>query len=122
MAGVSLGGSTSGGWSFTLALWRQSRRRKSSAGTVQVTEDKPESTLEPGYLVICWNDPVNYMDYVTHVFQVVFGWQRKKAEFHMLQVHNQGRSVLTRESMEKAEHYVHQLQKYTLHATMERDE
>ncbi len=91
-------------------------------GTVEVTEDKPESTLEPGYLVVCWNDPVNYMDYVTHVFQVVFGWQRKKAEFHMLQVHNQGKSVLTRESLEKSEHYVHQLQKYTLHATMERDE
>jgi ATP-dependent Clp protease adaptor protein ClpS len=91
-------------------------------GTVQTTEEKPKSTLEPGFLVICWNDPVNLMDYVTHVFQVVFGWQRKKAEFHMLQVHNQGKSVLTRESMEKAEHYVHQLQKYTLHATMERDE
>jgi len=38
-----------------------------------------------------------------------------------LQVHNQGKSVLTRESMERAEHYVHQLQGYTLHATMERD-
>ena len=80
------------------------------------------SDLEPGYLVICWNDPVNYMDYVTHVFQVVFGWARKKAEFHMLQVHEQGKSVLTRDSMERAEHYVHQLQKYTLQATMERDE
>jgi len=54
--------------------------------------------------------PVNYMHYVTHVFQIVFGWPRKKAEFHMLQVHEQGKSVLTRESMEKAEHYVHQLQ------------
>ncbi len=91
-------------------------------GTVQTEEEKPKSGLEPGYLVICWNDPVNYMDYVTHVFQVVFGWPRKKAEFHMLQVHEQGKSVLARESMEKAEHYVHQLQKYSLHATMERDE
>ena len=80
------------------------------------------SGLEPGYLVICWNDPVNYMDYVTHVFQTVFGWPRQKAEFHMLQVHELGKSVLTRESMEKAEHFVHQLQKYSLHATMERDE
>ena len=79
------------------------------------------SGLEPGYLVICWNDPVNFMDYVTHVFEVVFGWARQKAEFHMRQVHEQGKSVLTRESMEKAEHYVHQLQKYSLHATMERD-
>jgi ATP-dependent Clp protease adaptor protein ClpS len=77
--------------------------------------------LEPGYLVICWHDPVNYMDYVTHVLQKVFGWNRKKAEFHMLQVHEQGKSVLARESMEKAEHYVHQLQRYTLHATMEPD-
>jgi ATP-dependent Clp protease adaptor protein ClpS len=82
----------------------------------------PRSGLEPGYLVICWDDPVNLMDYVTHVFQSVFGWTRKKAEFHMLQVHEQGKSVLTRESMEKAEHYVHELQKYSLHATMERDE
>jgi ATP-dependent Clp protease adaptor protein ClpS len=90
-------------------------------GTIQAPEDKSKSALEPGYLVICWNDPVNYMAYVSHVFQKVFGWPRPKAEFHMLQVHEQGKSVLTREGMEKAEHYVHQLQKYGLHATMESD-
>lgn len=78
--------------------------------------------LEPGYLVICWDDPVNLMHYVTHVFQVVFGWNKQKAEKHMLQVHKQGKSLLTRESLEKAEFYVHQLQKYNLHATMEREE
>ncbi len=88
----------------------------------QDEETDTKSDLEPGYLVICWDDPVNLMDYVTHVFQVVFGWPRQKAEFHMLQVHNQGKSVLARESLERAEHYVHQLQKYSLHATMERDE
>jgi len=88
--------------------------------TVQ-DETKSKDALEPGYLVVCWDDPVNLMDYVTHVFQVVFGWGRQKAEFHMLQVHNNGKSVLTRESMEKAEHFVHLLQKYSLHATMERD-
>ena len=91
-------------------------------GSVQEAQESPKSGLEPGYLVVCWNDPVNYMDYVTHVFQTVFGWQRQKAQFHMLQVHEQGKSVLTRDSLEKAEHYVHQLQKYSLHATMERDE
>ncbi len=77
--------------------------------------------LDPGYLVICWDDPVNLMDYVTHVFQTVFGWNRQKAERHMLEVHKLGKSVLARESLEKAEFYVHQLQKYTLHATLERD-
>ena len=88
----------------------------------QDEKSKSKSEQDPGYLVICWNDPVNFMDYVTHVFQSVFGWQKQKAEFHMQQVHNQGKSVLVRDSLEKAEHYVHQLQKYSLHATMERDE
>ena len=84
-------------------------------------QSKPKFDLEPGYVVICWDDPVNLMEYVTHVFQIVFGWPKPKAEYHMLQVHRQGKSVLARESLERAEYYVHQLQKYTLHATMERD-
>lgn len=88
-------------------------------GTDEQTDT--QTARDPGYLVVCWNDPVNLMDYVTHVFQVVFGWKKPKAEYHMLQVHNQGKSVLVRESLEKAEHYVHQLQKYSLHATMERE-
>lgn len=84
-------------------------------------ETDTRSGLEPGWLVICWNDPVNLMTYVTHVFQTVFGWNRQKAETHMLEVHRKGKSVLARTTMEKAEHFVHQLQKYTLHATLERD-
>ena len=91
-------------------------------GTVREAEEKPRSNLEPGYLVICWNDPVNLMDYVTHVFQAVFGWPKAKAEKHMLQVHQNGKSLLVRETFEKAEHYVHQLQGYGLNATMEREE
>ena len=89
-------------------------------GTDEQTD--PKNDLEPGYLVICWDDPVNLMGYVTHVFQSVFRWSKSKAEYHMLQVHNQGKSVLTRESLERAEHYVHQLQGYSLHATMEPDQ
>jgi ATP-dependent Clp protease adaptor protein ClpS len=87
----------------------------------QEKQTRTGDELEPGYLVVCWNDPVNLMQYVTHVFQTVFGWDRQKAERHMMQVHEQGKSVLTRESLEKAEFYVHQLQKYSLQATMERD-
>ena len=77
--------------------------------------------LDSGYLVMCWDDPVNLMEYVTHVFQVVFGWPRTKAEKHMLEVHNHGKSLLLHASLEQAEFYVHQLQKYNLHATLERD-
>ncbi|MBX3732427.1 MAG: ATP-dependent Clp protease adaptor ClpS [Verrucomicrobiae bacterium] len=87
------------------------------------TEILPESdakeTREPGFLVICWNDPVNHMAYVTHVFQTVFGWNRQKAEKHMLEVHQKGRSVLTRDGFERAEFLVHQLQKFSLQATLE---
>jgi ATP-dependent Clp protease adaptor protein ClpS len=87
-------------------------------------EQKTKSKDQPdrGYLVICWNDPVNLMDYVAHVFQIIFRWPKAKAEQHMLQVHNNGKSVLVRETFEKAEHYVHQLQGYGLHATLEREE
>ncbi len=88
-------------------------------GVVETTEEKPKSTLEPGYLVICWNDPVNLMVYVTHVFMRIFGWNKQQAEKHMLEVHEKGKSLLTREGAEKAEFYVHELQKYKLHATME---
>jgi ATP-dependent Clp protease adaptor protein ClpS len=94
--------------------------------TVPVTEKEQQTRSKDqpdrGYLVICWNDPVNLMDYVTHVFQVVFGWPKARAQRHMLQVHQTGKSLLVRETFEKAEHYVHQLQGYGLHATMEREE
>ena len=90
----------------------------------EVIEDQESSSkedLDRGYLVVCWNDPVNFMDYVTHVFQTVFGWNRQKAERHMMEVHEKGKSLLVRETLEKAEFYVHQLQKFSLHATLERE-
>ncbi len=90
--------------------------------TEKEQQTRSKDQLDRGYLVICWNDPVNLMDYVTHVFQVVFGWPKARAERHMLQVHQTGKSLLVRETFEKAEHYVHQLQGYGLHATMEREE
>ncbi|MBL9135609.1 MAG: ATP-dependent Clp protease adaptor ClpS [Verrucomicrobiales bacterium] len=81
---------------------------------------QPGHNLDPGYAVIVWNDPVNFMDYVTHVFMKVFRWNKQKAEVHMLEVHQKGRSVVAREGFEKAEYYVHQLQAYNLQATMEK--
>lgn len=86
---------------------------------IRENETRSEDELAPTYYVICWNDPVNLMVYVTHVFMKIFGWDRQKAEKHMLEVHEKGRSVLAREGAEKAEFYVHQLQGYQLQATME---
>jgi ATP-dependent Clp protease adaptor protein ClpS len=82
-------------------------------------EEKSADARAPAYFVICWNDPVNLMAYVTHVFMKLFGWNKEKAQKHMLEVHNLGKSILVREGAEKAEFFVHELQKYKLHATME---
>lgn len=89
---------------------------------VVTPREESRDALEAGYLVVCWDDPVNLMPYVTRVFQRVFGWDRARAERHMLEVHEKGRSVLVRESFEKAEAHVHQLRMYSLQATLEKDE
>lgn len=88
----------------------------------RTTEEKTgeKTNLDRGFLVIVWNDPVNFMDYVTLVFMKVFRWNKQKAETHMLEVHHKGRSVVAQESFEKAEYYVHQLQAFQLQATMEK--
>lgn len=99
-------------------------------GSIEIQRPQIETTpkgktadkFEAGYLVVCWNDPINLMPYVTHVFQTVFGWEKSKAERHMREVHELGKSTLIRETFEKAEFYVHKLQKYSLQATLERDE
>jgi len=37
----------------------------------QDEQTRTKESLDRGFLVICWDDPVNLMDYVTHVFQTV---------------------------------------------------
>ncbi len=88
----------------------------------QETGTKTQEVFDSGFLVVCWDDPVNLMEYVTHVLMKVFGWNRAKAEKHMLEVHNSGRSVLAREGRERAEHHVHELQRHHLHASLEKAE
>lgn len=73
------------------------------------------------WLVVVMNDPVNLMDYVVMVFRRVFGYDLAKARKHMLEVHEQGRSVLWSGSREQAEAYVYQLQEWQLSAKLQRD-
>ena len=87
-------------------------------GTIQ--ETRAEESLDSPWLVVVHNDPVNLMTYVTMVFQRVFGYPREKAEGHMLEVHQKGRSVLWSGMRERAELYVQQLHGYLLLATLEK--
>ena len=95
-----------------------------STSTVEVpvreTETHDEEELDVPWQVVVHNDPVNLMTYVTIVFQRVFGYPREKAERHMLEVHQKGRSILWCGVQERAEFYVQQLHGYLLLATLEK--
>jgi ATP-dependent Clp protease adaptor protein ClpS len=74
------------------------------------------------WVTIVWNDPVNLMSYVTFVFQNYFGYTRKKAEKLMLEVHHDGKSVVSSGSREEMERDVQAMHEYGLWATMEKAE
>ena len=83
-------------------------------------ETRSKEDIDLPWQVVVHNDPVNLMSYVTMVFQRVFGYPRERAEKHMLEVHNNGRSILWSGVRERAELYVQQLHGYLLLATIEK--
>jgi ATP-dependent Clp protease adaptor protein ClpS len=74
------------------------------------------------WLVIVWNDPINLMSYVTWVLQKLFGYSRPQATKLMLQVHNEGRSVVASGPREKAELDCFRLHAHGLWATIARSD
>jgi ATP-dependent Clp protease adaptor protein ClpS len=73
------------------------------------------------WVTIVWNDPVNLMSYVTHVFQRLFGYSREKATQLMLDVHHKGRAVVSSGRREQMEHDVARLHAAGLWATVQQD-
>jgi ATP-dependent Clp protease adaptor protein ClpS len=90
-----------------------------------IVVDEPDldelTVTDRPWLVIVWNDPVNLMTYVVFVFQKLFGYSREKATKLMLEVHHDGKSVVSHGTREKAETDVARLHAHGLWATMERD-
>src|SRR2546422_11501255 len=80
-----------------------------------------ELELNLPWIVIVWNDPINLMSYVTLVFQKLFGYSREKATQLMLQVHHEGKAVVSSGTREKAEYDVARLHAHGLWATMRQD-
>ena len=81
-------------------------------------ETLTEEALDIPWNVIVHNDPINLMDYVTRVLMKVLGFSRQKAEIHMLEVHEQGRSIVWTGARERAELHVQQLHAHLLLATI----
>jgi ATP-dependent Clp protease adaptor protein ClpS len=82
-------------------------------------EESVKDAFDKGWAVVVWNDPINLMSYVVFVFKRVLHMSLSDATRHMMEVHEKGKSVVARETQEKAELLVHQLQAYGLQATME---
>ena len=82
-----------------------------------------ENTVEQDspWIVIVWNAPINLMSYVSFVFQKLFGYSKEKADILMLEVHNEGRAVVSTGNRERAEFDVFRLHGHGLWATMERN-
>jgi len=87
-------------------------------------EEITDSVVSPDqpWITIVWNDPVNLMTYVTHVFMTVFGYDRPKAEKLMLDVHRRGKAIVSHGTRERMELDVNTLHGYGLWATLQKND
>jgi ATP-dependent Clp protease adaptor protein ClpS len=95
----------------------------SAASPVEVepTQVPDEITfLAKPWVTLVWDDPVNLMSYVSYVFQKYFKYDKAKAEKLMLEVHTEGRSVVSTGTREEMERDVQAMHEYGLWATMEK--
>lgn len=90
--------------------------------TAPVEESAEATALSGPWKVVVLNDPVNLMSYVVLVFRKVFGFSEPRARKHMLEVHEDGRSVVWCGLREQAEHFAFVLQQWHLTAILERNE
>ena len=87
----------------------------------EVDQPDTEETVDRPWVTIVWNDPVNLMSYVTHVLMELFGYSRDKATELMLQVHHEGRAVVSNGSREQMEADVARCHAKGLWATLQQD-
>jgi ATP-dependent Clp protease adaptor protein ClpS len=85
-------------------------------------ETTTESRFSPDvpWQTVVWNDPVNLMAYVTHVFRSYFGYPKPEAERLMLQVHHDGRAIVATGPREEMERHTEAMHEFGLWATVDR--
>lgn len=96
----------------------------SSTAPLEVTVDPELDELldeDRPWVVIVWNDPINLMSYVTLVLQKLFGYSKAKATQLMLQVHHEGKAVVSNGTRSEAERDLFRLHEHGLWATMQQD-
>ena len=83
--------------------------------------DETDRRPDLPWKVIVLDDPVNLMAYVTFVFRKLFGYSQEKAHQLMMQVHTEGKAVVSSGQKEKAEFDVYRLHEHGLWAILEQD-
>ncbi|GAC1395833.1 MAG: ATP-dependent Clp protease adapter ClpS [Mycobacterium sp.] len=94
---------------------------KTRPGTREEPDVAPLDVTDTPWVTIVWDDPVNLMTYVTYVFQTLFGYSEPQATKLMLQVHNEGKAVVSAGSRESMEVDVSKLHAAGLWATLQQD-
>ncbi len=93
------------------------------AGGTAVAERPAEDALaDVPWVTIVWDDPVNLMSYVSHVFSTYFHYAKAKSERLMMQVHTEGKAVVSSGSREEMERDVKAMHDFGLWATLDRSE
>ena len=87
----------------------------------EATRADLDVALDQPWVTLVWNDPVNLMSYVSYVFESYFGYSPARANELMLQVHHDGRAVVSTGTRERMEADVHAMHGFGLWATMQQD-
>src|SRR5262245_3611119 len=86
--------------------------------------EQPESEeivqLDSPWVTLVWNETVNLMSYVSYVFRSYFGYAKGKADKLMLQVHHEGKAVVSTGTREEMERDVEAMHGYGLWATLQK--
>ncbi len=90
-------------------------------GTTGLRESAPVDVTAKPWVTVVWDDPINLMTYVTYVFQKLFGYSEPHATKLMLQVHHEGKAVVSAGSRESMEVDVSKLHAAGLWATLQQD-
>ncbi|MFT4087861.1 MAG: ATP-dependent Clp protease adapter ClpS [Gordonia sp. (in: high G+C Gram-positive bacteria)] len=97
-------------------------REEAAPGTSTGTAvAEPEMHVDRPWVTIVWDDPVNLMNYVSYVFQKIFGYSEPRARELMMQVHTEGKAVVSSGDRSKMEIDVRKLHAAGLWATMQHD-
>jgi ATP-dependent Clp protease adaptor protein ClpS len=93
-----------------------------STDVLEAAEVTTSAAFDVPWALTVWNDPVNLMNYVTHVFRTYFGYPRERAERLMMLVHEEGRAVVATGPREEMERHAEAMHDYGLWATVGRSE